>query len=203
MALSTLKAWNLRVHWEPTRDIKTSIAYCSDPEKRAPNGKIWSSGFTLPVSNLHILDAVDFFDWQKDLLDELKGEPDERSIIWYCDRLGGSGKTAFAKHVMVNLPKAMFFSGGRFADMAYAIIRSKFDPSAILINLPRTSEGKVSYAALEAMKDGILQSGKYEGGWRIFPPPHVIVFANWMPQEDALSADRWVIRELENHRLRR
>lgn len=203
VALSTLKGWNLRVHWEATRDIKSSITYCSDPAKRAPGGRIWNEGFTLKTAPTHILDEVDLFDWQKELVQELRQDADERSIIWYCDRVGGSGKTALAKFILTHIHRAMFFSGGRFGDMAHAIIKSKFDPSTIVINLPRTSEGKVSYAAVEAMKDGIIQSGKYEGGWRLYPPPHVVVFANWMPQEDALSADRWTIRELENHRLRR
>ena len=162
---------------------------------------MWSSGFTLPTDTLHIIDEVDLFQWQKELIQELRGDPDERSIIWYCDRVGGSGKTALAKFIMHNLPRAMFFSGGKFSDMAHAVVKSKFDPSTVIMNLPRTSEGKVSYAAIEAIKDGILQSGKYEGGWRLYPPPHVVVFANWPPDLAALSEDRWTIRELHNHRL--
>lgn len=202
MALSTLKGWNLRVHWEATRDIKSSIAYCSDPTKRKDAGRIWSSGFTLPTNRIHILDEEDLFQWQKDLLVELREPADERTVVWYCDRLGGSGKTSISKFLMVNLPNAMYFSGGKFADMAHQVVKSKFDPSTIIVNLPRTSEGKVSYAAIEAMKDGILQSGKYEGGWRLYPCPHVVVMANWMPDLGALSHDRWTVRELENHRLR-
>lgn len=201
VALSTLKGWNLRIHWEPTRDIKASIAYCSDPAKRKDGGRVWCSGFTLPTAAIHILDPVDLFQWQRDLVAELQGAADERTIVWYCDREGGSGKTSIAKYIMVNIPSAMFFSGGKFADMAHQVVRSRFDPAVIVVNLPRTSEGKVSYAGIEAMKDGLLQTGKYEGGWRIYPCPHVVVLANWMPDFAALSADRWLVRELANNRL--
>lgn len=200
--MSTLKVWNPRIHWEHTRDIKSSVAYCSDPQKRAPNGRVWSAGFTIPTEDLHILDFADLFPWQRDLVNDLREPADDRSILWYCDRLGGSGKTALAKHIIRNIPHAMFFSGGKFTDMAHQVVRSKFDPSVVVVNLPRTSEGKLSYAAMEAIKDGLLQSGKYEGGWRLYPPPHVVVFSNFMPEEDKLSADRWKIRELENNRLR-
>lgn len=202
VALSTLKTWNLRVHWEPTRDIKASVGYCSDPAKRNAGGRIWSRGFTISSGGVHILDEVDLFGWQRELITELRAPADERTIVWYCDRDGGAGKTSLAKFIMVHLPRAMFFSGGKFTDMAHQVVRSKFDPATILVNLPRTSEGKVSYAAIEAMKDGLLQSGKYEGGWRIYPCPHVVIFANWMPDIAALSADRWTIRELVDGRLR-
>jgi len=49
------------------------------------------------------------------------------------------------------------------------------------------------------LKDGVVFSGKYEGGARLFPPPHVIIFANFLPDFTKLSADRWVIRTLLNN----
>lgn len=133
-------------------------------------------------------------------MEELRADPDERTITWYHDAIGGSGKTALAKHIMATLPCSQFFSGGKFADMAYQIIKAKKDPKVIVINLPRTADGRVSYSAIESMKDGILQSGKYEGGFRIFAPPHVVVFANFLPTMEALSLDRWEIRYLEARR---
>lgn len=134
--------------------------------------------------------------WQTELLVELRGDPHPRQIIWYFDAQGGSGKTAFSKFAMTTLPGTMFFSGGKFADISHLVIRSKFDPRTVIMNLPRSCEGKISYGAIEAIKDGIIQSGKYEGGCRIFAPPHVIVMANFMPDLTQLSLDRWEIRDL-------
>lgn len=72
----------------------------------------------------------------------------------------------------------------------------KTDPKIVIINLPRTTEGHVSYASIESLKDGLIQSGKYEGGFRMYKPPHVIIFANFLPTLEALSLDRWSITYL-------
>lgn len=134
-------------------------------------------------------------------MEEVKGEPDNRKIIWYFDQVGGSGKTEMAKSLLVTYPSSIFLSGGAFKDISYQIVKAKQDPPIILVNLPRTSEGKVSYASFEAAKDGLVQSGKYEGGYRLFPQPHVIVFANFEPDYGSLSADRWEVRVLANNRI--
>lgn len=200
VALATIKAWNPRIHWEASRSIFNSVKYCSDPEKRAPLGRVWSSGFDLPEQDDDdILKPDQFYEWQRALLEEVKEKPNARTITWYYDGTGGSGKTAICKYLVNKFPSTLFFSGGKFSDIAYQIVRSSFKPRVVLINLPRTSEGKLSYGALEAIKDGLISSGKYEGGFRTFPPPHVIVMANFRPDEAALSLDRWDIRSLHNN----
>jgi len=202
VALATLKAWNPRLHWEASRSIYNSVKYCSDPEKRAPQGRIWSSGFDLPSQDDDdILQEANFHEWQRDLHAELKERPHPRKILWYYDAIGGSGKTALSKFLVSRFPSTHFFSGGKFADIAHTVVKSSFAPRLVVINLPRTSEGKISYGALEAIKDGLIQTGKYEGGHRVFPPPHVVVMANFRPDEAALSLDRWDIRTLHQNVL--
>lgn len=202
VAVTTLKNWNPRIHWEPTRDIKSSIRYCSNPEKRKPGGRVWCHGFTLaPEPPVHVLDPEDLLEWQKELYQELRNDPDERRITWYCDEQGGSGKTAFSKCALTTIPQCLFFNGGNFRDISHVVCKSKFDPKVVIINLPRSSEGKISYAAIEAIKDGIIQSGKYEGGFKIYAPPHVVVMANFMPELAQLSMDRWDIRHLRERRI--
>jgi len=201
VAMSTLKQWNLRLHLEPARCIKSSLAYCSDATKRAPGGRIWQSGFEIPDERAtYLLEEGDMFAWQTELLAELRGPPDERRITWYCDDFGGSGKTAFCKFALATFPSALFFSGGNFRDISHSVCKSTRTPTVVIVNLPRSSEGKVSYGAIEAIKDGIIQSGKYEGGFRLFAPPHVVIMSNFMPQLDQLSMDRWDIRILANNR---
>lgn len=140
------------------------------------------------------------FTWQRELAAELETPPDPRQIIWYYDRIGGSGKTEMAKYILATYDSSVFLSGGAFKDVSYQIIKAKKNPTVVVINLPRSSDGKVSYASMEACKDGLIQSGKYEGGHRLFPNPHVIVFANFEPDYNALSADRWEVRQLDNNR---
>lgn len=64
------------------------------------------------------------------------------------------------------------------------------------MNLSRQAEGALSYASIEAIKDGLVFSGKYEGGFRLFPKPHIVIFSNWYPDLAKLSLDRWDIRHL-------
>lgn len=196
VARATLKQWNLRLHLEPARCIKSSVAYCSDPAKR--HGRLWNKGFSVQ-DDLHILDEVDLFQWQKELVEELRGDPDERRIIWYYDYEGGAGKTQITRHLLARQHRVLFLSGGSYKDAAYQIVKAREDPRIVLVNLPRTAEGKISYGTFESAKDGLVQSGKYEGGFRLFPPPHVVIFANFLPDLSALSMDRWDIRHLEGH----
>jgi len=94
---------------------------------------------------------------------------------------------------------ALFLSSAAGKDMCHQIVKSKFNPNTILVNLSRQSEGAFSYASLECIKDGLVFSGKYEGGTRLFPKPHIIVFSNWFPDLAKLTLDRWCIRELRNN----
>lgn len=201
VALSTIKAWNPRLHLEQTRSVVQSVAYCSDPTKR--DGKIWTHGYTVPSTDrTYVLAPGDLYTWQRELYQQLQTPPeDDRSIVWYTDLDGGSGKTAMARFILETFgARALYLSGGSTKDILHQVIRHRQDPEIVLFNLSRSQEGKLAYSALETIKDGLCQSGKYEGGMRMFRPPHVIVFANWLPDLGSLSQDRWQIRELRNNR---
>jgi len=194
IAFSTVKQWNSKLHWERTRDVAASVKYCSDIEKRT--GRIFARGYTYADRDLRIIQHDHLYDWQSALLEELAGEPDMRTVIWYCDATGGCGKTALCRYLVKNVPHTMFVSSGSSKDITYQVIKSSWDPNIVIFNLPRSAEGAMSYAAIESLKDGLLFSGKYEGGVKLFPPPHVVVMANFFPDLTKLSIDRWQIREL-------
>lgn len=201
VSFSTLRQWDQRIHWERTASVTASVRYCSDPAKRT--GRIWSRGYTVTSRDLRVIDHQNLYHWQQALLDELNGEPHMRSVIWYVDIEGGCGKTALCRYLVKNVPFTMFVSTGSAKDITYQVVKSTWDPSIIVFNLPRSAEGAMSYSAIESLKDGLLFSGKYEGGVKLFPPPHVVVFANFMPDMTKLSLDRWDIRTLLNNPPRR
>lgn len=64
-------------------------------------------------------------------------------------------------------------------------------PKTILMNIPRSKTGFVSYTGIEEIKDMFFYSGKYEGGQVCGPQPHVIVMANAEPEFEKMSDDRW------------
>jgi len=126
--------------------------------------------------------------WQQDLIEIIKQEPDHRKIFWFYDEIGGKGKTNMAKYLVDN-HDACYLNCGGAGDIAYF-----YDGQPVVVfDYPRTLEGRISYDSIESLKNGILFSKKYESKVKRFDKPHVIVFANFEPDEERLSKDRWVI----------
>lgn len=88
-------------------------------------------------------------------------------------------------------------TGGSAGDMKYAAARFReltgFYPAIVCANVARSDKFTSSSAkALEAIKDGVFFSGKYESGMtNTWAAPIVIVFANRKPLVSAFSRDRW------------
>lgn len=145
---------------------------------------------------MQVLSFDDLRDWQREIVDDLRGPPDDRTINWIYDRNGGTGKTALCKHIIATFPDVLFLSSSNAKDAAYQIIKRDAPYKIILINFPRQSEGHVSYSSFESIKDGLVFCGKYAGGFKLFTSPHIYIFANWPPDMGMLSQDRWNITEL-------
>lgn len=184
-----------QIHWEKTRDIKGSIAYCSKPDTRT--GNIYTN-LPLPVAVKDPLEDKELFEWQKKVIDIISEAPDDRSVHWFWEETGCRGKTTLCKHLA--LKKGALVLGGKAADIKHAIadyVSSVKQPDIVLLHFTRTTEEFVSYDAIEAVKDGIFFSGKYESRQVIYNCPHVICFANFPPEESKLSRDRWHIYKIE------
>ena len=88
---------------------------------------------------------------------------------------------------------------GKCTDIKHAVnalVKKGTPPRAVLFIFPRSVEDYVSYDAIESVKDGIFFSGKYDSGMCLFPNPHVYIFANFLPDLDKLTSDRWKIHTL-------
>ena len=94
---------------------------------------------------------------------------------------------------------AIFLSKGKYSDLINVIYKSDLSSNRIvLIDIPRKNGNKVSYDAIESLKNGLICNTKFETGSYVFPPPHVVIFANCEPEfNDTLSEDRWEVVELE------
>jgi len=177
------------VHCETTRNEDAAYDYCSKNESR-----IWGP-WVYPeppgAKPKDPMEGLTLFDWQEDLIRTITGPVDPRTIVWYYDPEGGKGKTWMAKHILLNY-EACFFQGGKKSDIAY----SWNGEPVCIFNFARQLEGHVSYDAIESLKDGLIYSAKYESKAKLYNQPHVIVFANWLPDQTALSEDRWDLRYL-------
>lgn len=123
-----------------------------------------------------------------------------REIFWFWEPRGNWGKTKLAMH-MVDYMGALLVGGAKKdALCAVAAVVKERGVPIVIFDLPRGE--KPDYRAIEAIKNGIFFSAKYESGMCRFNRPHVIVFSNQPPDlrdrdgEETLSPDRWKIEPL-------
>lgn len=195
-----MKQLHSKVHWEITKSFKHSVNYCSDITKR--KGRLFTNDVNIPQPLKLICNENNLFTYQRELYNMLKDEPDDRSIIWCWEEDGNVGKTQFLKFILHIFKDFSYLcTGGKANDITSQILKMKFDPKIFVMDLPRTTEGKVSYNGIEQVKNGLVSSAKYEGGFRLFNSPHVLILANFPPDIEKLSYDRWKIYKIVNLQL--
>jgi len=137
--------------------------------------------------------------WQQELLEELGSKPDDRKIIWYYDKVGNTGKTFFAKWRYQLDKYTAVVQGGNAKDIYHIISKRTDDTKTVIIDMSRCSEFMIDYNLIENVKNGYFQSGKYNSQFVSMPSPHLVVFANFKPDIEKLSEDRWDIRILSKN----
>lgn len=131
--------------------------------------------------------------WQERLATILEAPVDPRKVLWYWEATGATGKTTMARYLARN--KGAFYSnGGKTSDIAYAYNEEPI----VVFDFVRSQEEHINYGIIEALKNGMVTSNKYQSCTKIFDIPHVVVFANFQPDVTKLSEDRWEIVEIIN-----
>lgn len=74
---------------------------------------------------------------------------------------------------------------------------AEFESEIYVYDIERSLETYVSYGAIEKIKNGCYMVAKYESKPIDRNPPHVLIFANFAPNEKMLSADRWHIVHID------
>lgn len=176
------------------RPCKSDIAarkYCS--KKRTRIADPFGFGCDEAKEDVTTISEENFYPWQRDLVEELRGEAHPREIIWRWSVAGNVGKSSFCKWLVKHMG-AMVFSG-KAADIKAALAdldeAGKPMPPVLVWDIPRSQETYVSWQALEEVKNGLFFSGKFHGRQVMFNTRHVLVFANFEPDESRLSSDRW------------
>ncbi len=188
MRLTSLKKWFNKCHWEATNNIDASIEYCQKECREVySNFNVSVDLFEFPI----------WYDWQMDIINLLKIPANNRTVHWYWRDKGNAGKSTLSRY-LVMIENALIIQG-KSSDIFHQIAKRcemgiKMD--IVIIDIPRCHYGSVSYSAIECIKNGLIMSGKYEGGQFVFKSPHLIVFANEPPDESKLSVDRWHIVEI-------
>lgn len=141
---------------------------------------------------------VKWKDWQQEVLDILDGNTDKRKIYWYWESKGNVGKSYLCKYIALK-HKGIIICEVKKADIFNQVrimMDLKIEPKIILLDVPRTAQDYINYGVIEQLKNGLIYSGKYEGGKCIFRHPKIICFSNREPEKENMSLDRWAIREI-------
>lgn len=183
---------NKRIHWEKTKGNKEqNIEYCTKDNNYVTNIK-----FKKPLKDP--LEGKELYEYQKEILELIKTEPNDRTINWYWEDEGNVGKSALTKHILMNYKAIMVTGKGN--DIKHGIaeyILKNEEVDIVIMDFERSLEEYVNYSAIEQIKNGCFFSGKYESNQVLFNSPHIIVFANFKPEKDKLSRDRWNIKRIE------
>lgn len=177
-------------------DGKASERYCLKEKTRVAGPWQWGLPKDYDAIIKEELKIVDtnVKEWQTHILDILK-QPTDRKIHWYWESKGNVGKSVFVKYL--SFYHEVMKIGGRCHDIYFAAGKKDH----YVIDIPRTVTylSDAHYIAIEELKNGHVFSSKYESGEKLFPVPHVIVFANFKPDMWALtklSSDRWDVKEI-------
>lgn len=121
--------------------------------------------------------------------------PDARTIHWVYDQKGGWGKSLLTDWILDN--KEAIDVMGQTQHIAQALRSYQEEnggksPVYVIFDIPKTkmSGHTVNYEAMEFLKNGRIFCPKWDSRTLRFKRPHVIVFANEIPDPLAFSEDR-------------
>lgn len=179
--------------------LKANFDYCSKENNYVTNIDLRSAKDKLRDMVLEDeYKDVYWYNWQNEIINMVSEKPDKRKIFWYWEKDGNIGKSYLCKYLALKFD--VIIAEGKkdniFNQVNKALEEGKL-PKVILLDIPRTVNDYVNYGAIEQLKNGMMYSGKYEGGQCIFPIPHVICFSNEEPNYTAMSRDRWSVTELQ------
>jgi len=186
--------------WRKVRDLTKCREYCSKLDTRKPGTT--PSTFNYEVPSERLIDPYYIYPdrpWQQDAIKRLSEPANTRTIHWYWSEKGNIGKSTLANH-LIDYMRGRSIGGLSAANIYYHLcrIRQGLKHNDILVyDLARDDGNKLSYRALEKIKDRNLFSTKYECMDFKVPVMHIIVFANMPPMLEKLTADRWVILNID------
>lgn len=132
-------------------------------------------------------------DWQSDLLKQTSEKNNDRRVFWVYETRGGVGKSYLCREMFKKNPKnVIILQNGTSRDLSFLYTGQ----STVLLDYCRSEKSEINYEILEKMKNGFLTSTKYESKTKFFKSPLVICFANFPPNVQTLSFDRWYIFEI-------
>lgn len=145
-------------------------------------------------------DEYELYPWQSELLHRMQSKPDKRTVHWYWEDTGNTGKTTMAKR-LVKDHNAKVFGTTVVKSVAYEMAqlrKKRWAGNIIVFDITRGhADWDGIYSCIEMAKNRQFSSDKYTPTTAKFKRKfHVVVFANWPPKRNKLSQDRWYVRKI-------
>lgn len=194
----TLKKLCNRFHIEKAKgNTKQNVVYCSKDNNYITNFNMSK----YMDKREYVLDKeysnVVWNTFQENIIEKLNNEPHKREINWYHDKNGNIGKSFLCKYIGLKYQNVVI-SEGKKADVFNQLLQlyesEEYDmtkPIICILDISRHNQDYINYGCLESIKNGMVYSGKYEGGKMFFTSPHIIVFSNEEPDYHKWSEDRY------------
>jgi len=141
--------------------------------------------------------------YQKEILDLCNKPANSRTIHWYYDKSGNTGKSFLMKYIGMTY-EGVIIGDGKKSDIfnqVNCMLENGVEPVIILVDLPRHNKDFFNYGCIEQLKNGCFYSGKYEGGLCYFKNPIVIIFSNDLPDIEKWSIDRYYIYNIKTNKI--
>lgn len=192
-----------KISWRKMKGtVEQNVPYCSKDKTKAgdyiTNRVAPRVPISMAVDDEDIMSLEEMYPWGRELVERVSGcLPDklDRTVLWYWSKAGQMKKTETARHLVYH-HDACVIQGGRKHVLAVAY---KNPAPIYILTVPRTDEGFVSYASIELLKDALYMSafGTECTGSVNRKKPWVVVFANFAPEKETLSEDRWEVHNVD------
>ena len=163
------------IHWEKAKGTRQqNLDYVSKDDDFA-----WTMGLPKPPTTIK---RSDFYSWQDKLVQRFQ-KPCEwncRTIYWRYGAIN-IGKTQFARWLCVHMDAVVIGGASK-----HILAQVQNQPAPIYIILLSYGDDKVSYRAIEQIKDGVFSTafGCDNNKMEIRDAPHLLIIGNEPPDTD-------------------
>ena len=208
-------------HIEVAKNIFALKNYCRKVKSRLkPYFHFLNGKFLKNISEIipldkgkYIINKENLYPWQAKVLEIFLSVPDNRSIYYFYEVEGNTGKSSLVSYLYHHYEDYVFSTSGRPLDIKFGFskkIQKVGDDKirGVIWDIPRLLVNKNNqireevFLTAEQFKNGHFFTSKYESKEVLFAVPHVFIFSNIIPSKStissALSRDRWKIFQIRN-----
>jgi hypothetical protein len=181
-----------RIHWEKCiKSEYTNIEYCKKGGDYILHNLPDMIAYDMSYADLPVLRP-----WQLAIAERHAEPPPmfHNKIYWYYEPRGAVGKTMLGRYFALR-HKGVYLQGAGKHILATAFKSPSFH---YIFGLTRADREKMSYRSLESLNDNFYMSGfgVEATGMICRKTAWTIVLANFEPDYDMISRDRWVVENL-------